>query len=210
MSLTVKVINNHPELANTYIAIKEDKALIVDPGQRSETISLFLEKLNVSPIGILITHGHFDHIASLSQVQKRYGIPVYMLEKEIKMLEDPHLNGSVEYIGAAVYEADVTPLYEDEELDLKPFRIKVMHTPFHTEGSICYYFYEEDVIFTGDTLFKNSIGRSDLPTGSFRNISSSLKKLQELPKNTVIYPGHGPASTIDQETKFNRYFRTKN
>lgn len=207
MAFAVKVINPNQELANTYLAIRDGKTLIIDPGQKIEVITTLIEKNQLEPLGILLTHGHFDHINTVPELQAKYQIPVYMFEQEIPMLDDAKLNGSLSFVGPLTYQAEVTPLYADETLNLGPFAFKVIHTPFHTSGSVCFYFNEEKTLFTGDTLFKNSIGRSDLPTGSFRTIKPSLHKLSILPADVAIYPGHGPSSTIGTEIKFNRYFK---
>lgn len=107
------------------------------------------------------------------------------------------------------YDIKATTFGNDEAVTINNRKIATFHTPFHTKGSVCFYLPEEGWLFSGDTLFKGSIGRSDLPSGSFRTITTSLIKLQSLPESVTVYPGHGPKTTIGNELKFNRYFQKR-
>jgi glyoxylase-like metal-dependent hydrolase (beta-lactamase superfamily II) len=163
----------------------------------------------LNPIAILLTHGHFDHFHGAGDLQKQYHIPVFIHEGDIDMLENNRLNGADEFKVPVVYSVDGSPLYDGQILFPEIFSIEVVHTPFHTKGSSCYLMKKEGFIFTGDTLFKNSIGRSDLPTGSFRAVIPSLEKLQALDEKIIVYPGHGQKTTIGEELRFNRYFKKR-
>ena len=199
---------------NCYVVYNEnDEAFLVDPGYSLDNGLIdHIKKLNKNIKAILITHGHYDHIYALKDVLDIYkDAKVYILRDEIEFLTNPSLNLTDEKWG----EFDIKPisfmpenvelLSDGDTFNIAGFNIKVIATPFHTKGSCCYYLESEKILFTGDTLFFTTIGRSDLPTGSNRTISSSLKKLKDLPNGIKVYPGHGALTDLDREKKYNSY-----
>ena len=164
MKIDVLVIGELSE--NCYILTKNDKSIIIDPGDEAKRIIDFCSNKNV--VGILVTHHHFDHIGALKEIESYYNI------KESQKVEG--------------------------------FSFEVLKTPGHTDDSVCYYFKEEKVLFSGDFLFYNSIGRTDLPTGSDKNMQQSLKFISEYPDDITIYPGHGRITTLGEEKELFKYY----
>jgi len=192
---------------NCYIVCDERlmQCLIIDPADNAEHISALLERDGIKPLAILLTHGHFDHIYAVNELARDYRLPIIAGEEEAELLQDPILNESY----AVGREAAVVPtrlLKDGQNVEIGPFIFKVIATPGHTQGSVCYYFEDENVLFAGDTLFFESIGRSDLHTGNGGKLIRSIKdKLFLLPGNTEVYPGHGPITTIEHEIRNNPY-----
>ena len=186
---------------NCYLLHPEGAAetLIVDPGDEARRIRQRIEADELKPVAILLTHGHFDHILAVGTLRKMYpGIPVYACRDEKDVLSDPYLNASFmsrfEPVTADVW------LREGDELDLAGLHFKVLQTPGHTIGSICYYFEEDKVLVAGDTLFFTGFGRTDLPTGSAAQLKKSLERLLlTLPEDVIVLPGHGRTTTIGFE-----------
>lgn len=201
--------------SNTYIVFNEnDEGFLVDPGYSNNNAVIdHIKKLNKDIKGILLTHGHYDHIYALEEVCKLYpNAKVYISYNEIDFLSDPDLNlcldaeiGNTKLIN--YIPKNLVKVAENDEIDIANFKIKVIETPFHTKGSVCYFIKDEKLLFTGDTLFYTTIGRSDLPTGSSRTIESSLAKLKALPDGIKVYPGHGPITTLDREKEHNGYLK---
>ena len=156
--------------------------------------------------GILLTHGHFDHIGAVDDLRAYFkGVQCYAGEKEEEVLENGSYNLSASWAAALSIRADHL-LRDKETLTLAGFKIKVIETPGHTKGGVCYCLSEEGVLFSGDTLFRTSVGRTDFPTGSMSQIVRSVQYLTEnLPGDTVVYPGHQEITTIAYEQRFNPY-----
>ncbi|MFA5480869.1 MAG: MBL fold metallo-hydrolase [Bacilli bacterium] len=208
--MQIFTLNYSDDVCNTYIIDDEKgKAALVDPGYGdSNAISEFLKKRSLSLESILITHGHFDHIRGLTLVLKDFpDAKVYIHENEVDFLSNPRLNCSYMDRDIKPVVLDVHPIKinDGDQISILGLETVVIHTPFHTHGSTCYYFPSLSIIFTGDTLFMNAIGRSDLPTGSPRSIISSLAKFKVLPPNTKVYPGHGKSTNIERELKYNTF-----
>lgn len=193
---------------NCYYAYLEDSKdiIVVDPADSGEYLfDLFTEKgFKVS--AILLTHGHFDHIYGVKALKELSGAKVYAFSDENRLLSDEDLNCSVSLSGRSVrLEAD-TLLSDGEMITLAGMDISVIHTPGHTEGSASFYIKEEGLLFSGDTLFSGSVGRSDLPTGNGRTLINSIKdKLMVLPPDVRVFPGHGDETTIGFERKYNPF-----
>ena len=189
-------------LANTYVVFDDDKkVVIIDPSKDYEGIVNYLKKNELSPVAIFLTHGHFDHFRGVNILIKNYpNIKIYMEEHDFDLLGNPHKNCS--YMMNEVGQIDIDcEFIKDKEILhlLKDEDIMVIHTPYHTMGSVCYYFKNNNWLFSGDSLFAGGVGRFDLPTSCPRLINQSLAKLKELPGATKVYPGHGPNTTISQE-----------
>ncbi|MGN7778976.1 MBL fold metallo-hydrolase [Mycolicibacterium sp. 22603] len=191
-------------------------AVIVDPGQSaSARLQRILDEHRLTPAAVLLTHGHIDHMWSAQKVADRYGCPVYIHPADRAMLTDPAqglISGGLWgtlgrlTLGAVFSEPrQLVELHTDGQvLDLGGIRVSVDHTPGHTRGSVC--FRTPGQVFTGDTLFQGSVGRTDLPGGSGNSlIDSIMTKLMVLDDDTVVLPGHGPRSTIGIERRTNPF-----
>ena len=193
---------------NCYLIInKENKeALLVDPADNALRISNVIEENSCTLKAILLTHGHFDHIMALNELKKRYNVPVYAHEEEEDVLKQSSLNlsGSIGQIYTT--QADVY-VKDGEHLKLAGLDVIVLYTPGHTKGGVCYYFPEEKVLMSGDTLFHCSIGRTDFPTGSMSQLVRSVKEqLFVLPDDVQVYPGHDSVTSIGYEKQYNPFF----
>lgn len=192
---------------NCYIIADREiqTALVVDPAGDAEVI---LEKLNKEHLkleGILLTHGHFDHILAVNMLRTETGAKVYASEAEKNLLEDPKMNCSVAVQKPYSVVPDVL-LKDGQVLTISGFKLKVLATPGHTSGSVCYYFEQDKVLFSGDTLFFESIGRSDLPTGNGGKLLDSIReKIFTLPDEVKIFTGHGQSTMVSYEKKNNPY-----
>lgn len=183
------------------------EAIIIDPADRAEYLISMYENQKLKPVAILLTHGHLDHIGAVSGLQKAFpDIKVYAGVEEKDVLERPELNLSNMFGFPVTAEADYY-VTDGEKLTLLDTEITCIHVPGHTKGGICYYFAEEDLLFSGDTLFCRSVGRSDFPTGDPDALLSSIQeKLFTLPENVTVYPGHDNRTNIGKEKKENPYF----
>ena len=179
--------------------------LIVDPGDAADMIERKVSEMQGKPVGILLTHGHFDHIMAADEVRKKYNIPIYASEKEETTLLNPKVNLSVFGHGSCTLDADVY-LKDLQVVELAGFSVQMIETPGHTVGSCCYYLKEEGVLFSGDTVFQGSVGRTDFPEGSTAAIVRSLHRLLDtLPDETEVYPGHDASTTIGYEKRYNPF-----
>ena len=185
---------------NTYLLINTDtrEVIIVDPADSPELLEKEVTELGVRPVGILLTHGHFDHIGAAKVLRERYQIPIGAGKEELDVITGEK-NMSAQF--GEYFTVVPDRLYEDqEEIRMAGFQIQALHTPGHTKGGMCYYLSENAVLFAGDTLFCESVGRSDLPTGSMSVLVCSVRGLlNTLPEETVVYPGHGSETTIAHE-----------
>lgn len=196
-----------PVETNCYfvVNIKTNQLLIIDPGACATQLKQKIEQMSLKPEAILLTHGHFDHATDAKPLADEYGIKIYVHEDDKETLENPELNVSGMIGRPQIYTADEY-LTDRQELDLAGFHIIVLHTPGHTQGGCCYYFPYENLVFTGDSLFCGSIGRTDFKKGSMSDLVRSVKeKLMVLPEQTVVYPGHNETSTIEDERMYNPY-----
>ncbi len=195
---------------NCYFLVNEQskKALIIDPGACPGQIRDWFLQKGFQPEAILLTHGHFDHILAAEELKKEFQIPIYACEKEKQVLNDPSMNLTAGFLGKGdTMDADIY-CKEGEILSLAGYEIKVLETPGHTPGGCCYYIPSENVIFTGDTLFHRSVGRTDFKGGSYAEICRSIKeKLFVLPEETLCYCGHGENTGIGYEKERNPYVR---
>lgn len=198
-----------PVQTNCYIVSSEGNTnvFLVDPGDEAERLIQFLDNEKLSVEAILLTHGHFDHIGAVDDLKKRYPeAVVYIGKNDADMLSDAGLNASFSLMGCGMSARFDKVLRDQEKLSLLGVEITVIETPGHTAGGVCYYIPEEKLLFSGDTLFAGSVGRSDLPTGSEAALIRSCKeKLLVLPDDTNVLPGHGSATTIAYEKEYNMF-----
>lgn len=182
--------------SNCYLLIEGDKALVVDPSVPTRAISSALTAEGARCVGILLTHGHFDHILSLDECRDAYpDAPVYLHSQDAELLSDGQKNAFALFFGQdrAWRPADHL-LTKGEIILLGDNRIKVLHTPGHTRGSVCYLCGDD--LITGDTIFQSGYGRYDLYGGDYASLCSSLRSLTELSPTLRIHPGHGPAALL--------------
>lgn len=192
---------------NCYFLYREGgkDAVVVDPADKGKNICEALKKNGFRVEGILLTHGHFDHIWGLEELREKSGAPVYIWEQEKALLGDARLNVSAGAGRACSAEADVY-VKDGEEITIAGMTCRLIGTPGHTEGSCCYYFPEGGFLVSGDTLFADSVGRTDLPTGDMGRLVRSIReKVFLLPDETKVYPGHGEATEIGYEKKYNPF-----
>lgn len=193
--------------ANCYFVYYEGakECLLIDAPGESERIVRAIEALELKAVAVLLTHSHFDHIGAAEALREKYNIPICCHEAEKDMLADPGLNLTA-MVGRGYGIKPDRTFADGENVSLAGFEFKVIHTPGHTQGGACYYFEKDKKIFCGDTLFCESVGRTDFPTGSSGTLISSIKdKLFILPEDTTVYPGHNESTTIGHEKKYNEY-----
>lgn len=194
---------------NTYYVYDDEtkRGLIVDPADSPDTIIAKADSLPMIPEAILITHGHFDHVLAMNKVREHYGIKVYAGLTEKQVLHDMAMNLTSSFGMGQVFDADIY-LKDGEEFETAGYHIKAIEVPGHTIGGMCYYFDKQGVLFSGDTLFCESVGRSDFPGGSASALCRGIKdKLFILPEHTKVYPGHMDGTTIGNEIKYNPFCR---
>ena len=198
--------------SNTYFVTNDiNQAILIDPGSNTNNVLINkIKRENLDIKYILLTHGHYDHIRGLKDVCNIFPeVEVYIgSEDEICLTNERYNVSNLSGYKLEPYTPKNLHLVTDnEELNLLGYQIKVIHTPFHTMGSVCYYFPSLEVLFSGDTLFRGSIGRTDLVGSEPRKINDSLRKLTKLPINTKVYPGHENMTTIEREMKYNIYIK---
>ena len=200
--MTVRRIPTRGEAGNSYLLISGGEAALVDPSAPPEAAIPLLSGARVKYI--LLTHGHYDHILFLDEAKKAFNAPVLIHGGDADFLSDPEKNLFFPFFGEDVTFEPADDLLEDgDEIVIGDGAVRVMHTPGHTPGSVCFLFGKSAL--TGDTLFRMSVGRTDFPGGDRATLNKSLKALASLPPDVTIYPGHGPASTIGAEILANPY-----
>lgn len=208
MSIEIKKLTVGPLLENCYIVFESDNekntCFLVDPGAGGQRIINSLKSLKLTPQAIFLTHGHFDHIMAVDWVRREYpGVKVYAQKKEAEVINNPE-NSLLSNLARDYFIDDVNYLEDGEKITLADIPCEVIHTPGHTVGSSCLFLTGENIIFSGDTLFYESAGRTDFPTGSTMDLSLSINEvLMKLPEETSVYPGHGESTTIGHEKKYN-------
>ena len=196
-----------PVCTNCYLLVnhKTGELLVVDPGDQAQLIEKQIEKTGAKPVAILLTHGHFDHAGAAEELADKYQISIYAHEAERETLEDPGLNLCGMIGEHKVYHADIF-VKDEEVLNLAGFSIRVFFTPGHTIGGCCYYIADEKILFSGDTLFQESVGRTDFPRGSASDLIRAIReKLMPLPDDVTVYTGHDESTLIGYERIHNPY-----
>jgi len=200
-----KIISNDIINMNVYLIIDSNKCFIVDPGGNYEEIEKCINELNLSVLGILLTHAHVDHTYLIN----KFNCPIYLHEKEVEILKYSNLSLYDSFnldMPFSYKDLNIIKVKNDDVIKLNDYDIKVLHTPGHTKGSVCYLFNNK--LFSGDTLFKESCGRCDLPTGSEIDMANSLVYLiDNLDENIKVYPGHDEATTIKHEKEYNYQYK---
>jgi hydroxyacylglutathione hydrolase len=196
---------------NCYILrVEQSKdCIIIDAGLEAGTMLNFLRTHKLNPVALILTHGHIDHIAAVPQIKQDYpDMKIYIHRLDADMLTEPMANLSAMFgPGFSTENADFL-LKDKEIIDQVGIKLQVLHTPGHTPGGISLYLQQAKAVFTGDALFADSVGRTDFPDGNMEQLIDGIKtQLLTLPADTKVYPGHGPATTISREKKFNQYLQ---
>lgn len=209
--MNVRVYALGPVQTNCYIVSNTEKeCLIFDPGEEAARVIKAIRTNGLKPLAIFLTHAHFDHIGAVDVIRETFDVPLWIHEKEVDWLSDPLKNGSGKYAELPNY--TVAPPKEEhiirseQTVEIGSFSFEAVFTPGHSPGSISYIFAEDGFAIVGDTLFKQSIGRTDLLGGSTKVLLESIhSKLLSLPEETIIYPGHGDYTTPEQEMDNNPF-----
>ena len=192
---------------NCYIVHKKDSehCFVVDPGDSGDKIANYIRDQKMILDHILLTHGHFDHIQGVRDLKNAIRGEICALDVEKELLADARMNVSAMTGRPEELEADRW-LHDGQQFESAGITMKVIHTPGHTKGSCCYFLEEQKVLFSGDTLFMESVGRADLPTGNEKDLMQSVReKVRTLPSETKVFSGHGPATSIGYEQANNPY-----
>ncbi len=188
---------------NCYFVIKNNNCLIIDPGDEGEFILEEIQRKRLNPLGLLATHGHFDHLMAVGEIQKSFDVPLYINKNDFFLVK--RIKETAEYFLG--YKQFILPIEKikgfniEDSLKIENWKLKIIGTPGHTPGSVCYFFEKDRILFSGDTLFKGNIGRYDFSYSSYNDLRKSVKRLLKLNEKTIIYPGHGEQSIIREERK---------
>ncbi len=190
---------------NCYIIFdRENNAIIIDPGGEPEKIYRFIEGKNLKPQMIINTHGHADHCGGNKFLKEKYSIPIFIHKDEIEILNSFENKFIFPLMGGNPSPAPDRLLEDGEFIEFRGITLKVIHTPGHTPGSIS--IFTNGILFSGDLIFSGSVGRTDLPRGSWKELISSIKnKILTLPDEILILPGHGPSTTVKEERENNPF-----
>lgn len=195
----MQIINLFPGSynSNCYILINKGEALVIDPSASAKSILSRVQQEGAQLTGILLTHGHFDHIVSIDTLRRACPVPLMIHKDDAEMLEDGVKNAFSLFFGQNISYAPAERLLQGgDKIRLGDTDIEVIFLPGHSKGSVCYYIPGERTMFTGDLLFAQGFGRADLHGGNAFQLRTSLCALRQYPKNVTIYPGHGESSLL--------------
>lgn len=191
---------------NCYYAYKEgaDEIVVIDPGDNGSIVYDDVKSLGFEKVaGILLTHGHGDHTGGALQLKQLSGAKIYAYEDEAEILKDPEKNLSGWFGKPYGFEADEY-FHDKQAVSMAGITFEVLHTPGHTKGGCCFYDAQDQVLFCGDTIFNGSVGRTDFYSGSMKVLGDSIReRIMTLPDDVKLYPGHGDATTVGYERKYN-------
>ncbi|MFN1834457.1 MBL fold metallo-hydrolase [Balneola sp. MJW-20] len=207
--MKLKIFEVGPFAENTYLLENEDASVLVDPGFANETeYNTFKNALENELIAVVLTHAHVDHILGLSRVLRDHDVPVYLSDKDYFLWENFESQSRMFGFNVAGFDFKPEILPADDIFEIGAFSFRCLYTPGHAPDHISLYLEEEELLLAGDALFKQSIGRTDLYKGDMDLLAKSIReKLYTLPDNTVVYPGHGPKTTIGDEKKTNPFVK---
>ena len=211
MKIIPFIYDDYVELfANSFLIVDDEKtAVLVDPGKEDKTIVEYIENNHITLKAILLTHGHFDHIRGVDYFESHYSVPIYIHPRDKEYLTNPRVNCSDRFSlrNVVIQTNNLKEIVDRDKINILTNPIIVIETPFHTPGSVCFYLPGERALISGDTLFLESIGRTDFPGSDSSLIDDSLAKLMLLDDDTKVYPGHGPETTIGYEKKQNPFVK---
>ncbi|MCX6112583.1 MAG: MBL fold metallo-hydrolase [Proteobacteria bacterium] len=202
-----------PLAVNTYLLYDEETrdCIIVDPGDEAHTIIDTIERMQLTPKEIWLTHAHFDHLGALSSVFQKYPVNIYLHSDDYFLYKNAVEQASL--FGVDIEIPPSNPTFFNMNIHKRKigsFTIEIIHTPGHSPGSVSFYNKESNIIFVGDLIFENSIGRTDVPGGSFEALEKSIiEHVYSKGDACVIYPGHGPKTTVGREKKNNPFVKMK-
>ncbi|MBO6620449.1 MAG: MBL fold metallo-hydrolase [Balneola sp.] len=208
--MDIKIFEVGPFAENTYLLMDGGSAILIDPGFSNETeYQSFKSALKESTLeAIVLTHSHVDHVLGLQRVLKDFDIKVYVNTDDLFLWENFGSQATMFGLNQVAFSFTPESLPKDEEFEVGGFKFECLYTPGHSPDHTSLYFKDEDIVIAGDALFNGSIGRTDLYQGSFEVLEQSIKeKLYTLPDNTKVYPGHGPATTIEAEKAGNPFVK---
>lgn len=212
MSVKIQKFEVGPFAENTYLVTKNGQSLLIDPGfsndREYEQFETALTNLDSSLLAVVLTHAHIDHVLGLPVVLKSFDVDVYLSHADLQPWN--HISEQAAMFGLKTDKFTFTPepLPEQKDFTLGTFTMDLLYTPGHAPDHISVYFKEANTLVAGDTLFKGSVGRTDLYRGDMELLSRSIReKIYSLPDDTVIYPGHGPATRVGEEKRTNPFVR---
>ena len=172
---------------NCYLLIKDNKCIVVDPGDEEDKIISKINELNLNVVGVILTHAHFDHVGALEPILNKYNVDLYYHNTNNEISYNKLIN------------------VEEKEYECDSFKFKVIYTEGHRNDCVTFYFYEDNIMFTGDFLFKETVGRMDLEYASYDEMKNSIEKIKKYDDEIKIYPGHGEESNLKFEKENNLY-----
>ncbi len=197
-----------PASANGYLIYdRKLSGVVIDPVD-TDYLCYLLKLYSIELKAVLLTHGHFDHICGLSSLVEKFPIPVYAHRNDIQFLNDPQLNCAPHFwytLDEFVHPELIVPIKNKDRIEISLMKFRVAHMPGHTQGSVCYV--HDGNLFTGDTLFKGSVGRSDLPTGNSLKLQNSLRRIMTLKDSIKVFPGHGDLTSVGEERINNPFLK---
>lgn len=205
--LSVHVLEVGPLAVNCYVVAHEGskRALVVDPGDEGDRILRAVERIGCAVERILLTHGHFDHVGAVAYLRARTGAPVHVHPDDAERMQSAGMQALMFGLRVAAPPPPDVLVRDGDEIGFCGVTFRVAHTPGHTPGCVC--FLADGMAFVGDLIFAGSIGRTDLPGGDYETLISSVEtKIFPLPEDTVVFPGHGPATTVGEEKRSNPFF----
>ncbi len=183
------------------------QTVVIDPGDDAQQLIARLRELGTTVVAYLLTHGHVDHISALAELSATYSAPIYLHAQDASWCFTARNELAGFYNAPKTPKGPMVPVTESSLLELAGAQWSVVETPGHTPGGICWKLEENNALFSGDTLFRGSAGRTDLPGGDPRSLTRSLRKLATLPDDLTVYPGHGDATTIGHEKRHNYFMQ---
>ncbi len=210
--MRVEVFSNNLLQVNTYFLIQDDNScLVIDPGNNVKELMKIIDKKKLNVVGVVLTHAHFDHFLGCNEINLIFSVPLFVHSKSLELLKDPEKNVSsfIPQLKPLVLDDRIEIITINEETkQILNFPVHIYHVPGHSPDSIGLYFKNDSILFSGDALFKNSIGRTDFYYGNEKQLLTNIKnKLFRLPDDTLVYPGHGEKTTIGSEKKYNPYIK---
>jgi glyoxylase-like metal-dependent hydrolase (beta-lactamase superfamily II) len=205
--LKVKRILSGALKENCYVVYdsKSLQAAIIDPGEDGKKVISKIKAAKLKPEILINTHGHYDHIFSDDQIRSEFKIPLAIHKDEVEMLNDPYKNGSGIFSLSKTIKTPEILLKNNQKIELSFATFTAIYTPGHTKGGICLLF--KNLLFTGDTLFAGTVGRTDFIDGNYKQLMNSLSKIKKLNPSLIVYPGHGGCTTLAYELKHNPYLK---